>query len=133
MASLHCAVCKKCERSLESLKNFSKVWITRSANQKVSNVLDHTSSNVHKAAMARLRADSVRTRGRFAVLASVIGHSLSMVDRETRARMGRKFELCFVIAKESIPFAKYPALLQLEEHHGIDVGSVKSSTGSIYY
>ena len=38
------------------------------------------------------------------------------------------------------PFAKYPALLQLEEHHGVDVGSAyrtpdsaKSSTGSIYY
>ena len=115
MASLHRAVCKKYKRSLESLKNFSKVWITRSANQKLSNVLDHASSNVHKATMARLRADSVRARGRSAVLASAIGHRLSIMDSETRRRMGRKFELCFVMAKESIPFAKYPALLQLEE------------------
>ena len=71
--------------------------------------------------------------------ASAIDHSLSMVERETRARMGRKFELCFVM-EESIPFAKYPTLLQLEEHHGVDVGSAyrtpdsaKSFTGSIYY
>ena len=82
----------------------------------------------------------MRARGWSAVLASAIGHSLSTMDRETRARMGRKFELFFVMAKESIPFAKYPALLQLEEHHGVDVGSAyrtpdsaKSSTGSIYY
>ena len=43
------------------------------------------------------------------------------------------------MAKESISFAKYPTLLQLEEHHGVDVGyayrmpdSAKSFTGSIY-
>ena len=73
-----------------------------------------------------------------AVLASAIGHSLSTMDRETQARMGRKFSLCFLIAKESIPFAKYPALLQLEEHHRVDVGSAyrtpdsaKSFTGFI--
>ena len=74
--------------------------------------------------------------------ASAIGHSLSTMDCETRARMGRKFELCFVMAKESIPSAKYPTLLPLEEHHGVDVGSAyrtpdsysaKSFTGSIYY
>ena len=88
MASFHCAVCKKYERGLESLKNFSKVWITGSANQKVSKVLDHASSDVNKAVMARLRADSVRARGGSAVLASAIGHRLSTMDRETRTRMG---------------------------------------------
>ena len=98
------ASAKHCHGFVVNLsETFLKVWITGSANQKVSNVLDHTSSNVHKATMARLRAVSVRARGRSAVLASAIGHSLSMMDRETRARMGRKFELCFVIAKECIP------------------------------
>ena len=122
------------------LKNVSKVWITGSANQKVNNVLDHATSDVHKAAMVRLRVDSMRARGGSAVLASAIGHSLSTMDRETRTRMGRKFQLCFVMAKENIPFAKYPALLLLEEHHGVDVGSAyrtpdsaKSFTSSIYY
>ena len=58
-----------------------------------------------------------------AVLASAIGHSLSTMDCETLARMGRKFQLCFIMVKENISFAKYPVLLQLEEHHGVDVGS----------
>ena len=66
---LHCAVCKKYERSHESPNNFSKVWITGSANQKVSIVLIHATSDVHKVAMARLQANSVRTRGGSAVLA----------------------------------------------------------------
>ena len=67
-----------------------------------------------------------------------IGHSLSTMDRETQERMGRKFELCYVMAKESIPFAKYPALLELEECHAADIGhayrtpdSAKSFTGFI--
>ena len=68
VASLCCAVCKKYERSLESPKYFSKVWITGSANQKVS-VLNHATSDIHKASMARLQADSVRARGGTAVLA----------------------------------------------------------------
>ena len=54
-------------------------------------MLDHATGNVHKSAMARLRTDSVRARGGSAVLASAIVHSLSTMDRETRARMGRKF------------------------------------------
>jgi hypothetical protein len=52
--------------------------------------------------------------------------------------MERKFELCFVMAKESIPFIKYPAIMQLEERHGVDLGhayrtpdSAKSFTGFI--
>ena len=73
------------------------------------------------------------------MLALTIGHSLFMMDHETRAQMGRKFELCFVMAKDNIPIAKYPALLQLVEHHKVDVGSVyrtptysaKSITGFI--
>ena len=69
MTFLHCAVCKKYERSLEPPKNFSKVWITGSVNQKVSIVLNHATSDVHKAAMAPLQANCVRTRGGSAVLA----------------------------------------------------------------
>ena len=69
VAFLHRDVCKRYERSLDSPNNFLKVWITCSANQKVSNVLDHATSDVHKAAMARLRVDSVRARGGSTVLA----------------------------------------------------------------
>ena len=46
-------------------------------------MLDDATSNVHKTAMARLQADSARATGGCTVLASAIGHSLSMMDRET--------------------------------------------------
>ena len=38
-----------------------------STNQKVSNVLDHAGSEVHKAAMSRKRAESAKARGESAV------------------------------------------------------------------
>ena len=85
----------------------------------MSNVLDNATSEVHKAAMARLRVrvDRAKASGGSAVLTSTIGQSLPPLDHEKQSRMGRKFDLCFVMAKQSIPFAKHPALLQLEERH----------------
>lgn len=80
----------------------------------------------------------MKASGGSAVLTSVIRRCISTLDRETWARMGQKFELCFFMAKESNPFAKYPAFLQLEEHHEVDLGhayrmpdSAKSFTGFI--
>ena len=35
--------------------------------------------------------------------------------------MANKFDVCFTMAKE-ILFIKYPALLELESHHGVDLG-----------
>ena len=36
--------------------------------------------------------------------------------------MKRKFDICYVIAKENLSFHKYPVLHELEEHHGVDLG-----------
>ena len=44
------------------------------------------------------------------------------MDDETRERMVKKFDVCFMMAKESLPFTKYPALLELESRHGVDLG-----------
>ena len=121
MVSLYCGVCHKYEASFQSLKNFTRTWITGSTNQKVSNVLDHADSDVHKTIMARMKADTVKARGS-AVLTSVIGRSTCTLDIEALARTTQKFELCFVMVKKSIAFNKYPALLQLEQHHGVDMG-----------
>ena len=36
--------------------------------------------------------------------------------------MANKFDVCFMMAKESLLFIKYPTLLELESHHGVDLG-----------
>lgn len=37
-------------------------------------------------------------------------------------RMAKKFDVCFMLAKESLPFTKYPTLLELKYRHGVDLG-----------
>ena len=130
VAALYCAVCKKYEDSLQSLKSFSRAWITGSTNHKVSNVLDHAASEVHKVAMTRKRADDAKASGGSAMLSSTIGCCLATLDSGTRARMERKFDLCYVMAKQSIPFAKYSALIELEQRHEVDIGHAYNTADS---
>ena len=42
--------------------------------------------------------------------------------------MGRIFDVCFMMAKESIAFAKYPSLL---ERHGVDLGHAYTTADSL--
>lgn len=123
VVSLSCAVCTKYESYVSSLKNFSKAWISGSTNLKVSNLIDHATSEVHKVAMGRMRAEHAKDRGESPAMSSTLGRYFSTLDEGTRARLRRKFDVCYAMAKESIPFAKYPALLALEARHGVDLGS----------
>jgi len=50
------------------------------------------------------------------------GQCLLNLDDGTRQRMRKKFNICYMIAKESIPFAKYPALIEPESRHGVNLG-----------
>ena len=122
VVSLYCAMCRKYEANLRSLKNFRRDWIDGSTNQRTSNLMDHATSDVHKASMAKLKVERSRAMGESAATSSTIGRLLSSMDDETRGRMAKKFDVCFVMAKESLPFTKYPALLELESRHGVDLG-----------
>ena len=52
-------------------------------------------------------------------ICSPISHLLTSMDETTKKRMGKKFDICYVMAKENLAFAKYPAL---EARHGVDLG-----------
>ena len=83
--------------------------------------------------LALLRARQV-PRGvpllRICCASSTIGRCLSTLDSGTRARMERKFDLYFVMAQQSIPFAKYPALLELKQRHEVDIGHAYNTVDS---
>ena len=36
--------------------------------------------------------------------------------------MAKKFDVYFMVAKENLPFTKYPVLLELKSRHGVDMG-----------
>ena len=80
--------------------------------------------------MMRLQADHAKAKGQPATMVSPIVASLWQMDDKTRSRMRRKFDLCFVMAKESLPFAKYQSLLELEARHSVDLGFEHSTPDS---
>ena len=98
IASIHCKICKKYKTSLESMKNFSRAWMTRSTNLEVSNVLEHASIEVHKVAMTQLHADAARA---WEESQTPIGHTLSTMDEGTQGQVGWKFDIAYVVAKEA--------------------------------
>ena len=119
---LWCEACRKYEDGITGMKNFSKAWITGSSNQKTSNIVDHATSEQHRAAMVRVRADAARASNQPLTSYSPIARSLLVMDEAVQGRMKKKFDICYVMAKESLGFRKYPALHQLEERHGVDLG-----------
>ena len=60
VATLWCSVCRQYKDRLCSMKNYSDVWIKGLSNQCTSSVLDHVSSEQHKAAMSHFRAAQAR-------------------------------------------------------------------------
>lgn len=53
---------------------------------------------------------------------TIMEHSLSLIDDQTRQRVAKKFNVSFMMAKESLLFTKYATLLELESCHGVDLG-----------
>lgn len=41
---LWCNACRKHERSITGMKNFSRAWLEKPMNHKMSNIVDHTNS-----------------------------------------------------------------------------------------
>ena len=78
MWSLYCAICRKYEANIRSLKNFRRDWITGSTNQRISNLIDHATNDVHKAAMVKLKVEHSRARGESAATSTTIERLLSL-------------------------------------------------------
>ena len=52
-----------------------------------------------------------------------IGRALATASQEQTARVCKLFEVAYMLAKEEIPFTKYPAVLELEKRHGVSLGT----------
>ena len=63
VVSLYCAICRKYQANIQLLKNFRRDWIVGSTNQRTSNLIDHATSDAHKAVMAMLKVERSRVRG----------------------------------------------------------------------
>lgn len=120
--TLWCEACRKNEDKIMSMKNYSDHWIKGSKNHKTSNVVDHANTDQHKAAMIHVKKASNQPITTY----SPIARSLLNLDETTLKRM----EICYVIAKESMAFKKYPALYALGLRHDVDLGQAYKTKDS---
>ncbi len=65
-----------------------------------------------------------------AVLSSPLGRCVASFDDIALGRLKLKFNICYMMAKQSLPFAKYPPLLKLQAHLGADLGTAYNTPGS---
>ena len=100
---------------------YFQVWHQESSNHKTSNLLDHASSQQHAAAMVLFKKDQARAAGSSAAVASAspIIRCLMNIDEKIMERVKKKFDVCYVMAKECLSFTKYP---ELEMSHRVDLG-----------
>ena len=104
-----------------SMKNFSRAWIDGSTNQKATNIMDHASSEQHKAVMALLRREQAKNASEPVTSYSTIARCLHnpTLDVATRERLQKKF---YLLAKENLPYTKYPSIHEFLERHGVELG-----------
>lgn len=133
---LWCEVCRKYSDRIRTMRNFSTAWVNGSANQRNSNIVDHAKSEQHAAAMACMRADTGESVAEekvvFVVENSALFATFPFMDAGEMERMKKKLHICYVMAREGIPFSKYAALHNLQEHHGVDLGPLYKSNNDAH-
>ena len=123
VASLHCAVCRQYENRIRGSKHFSEGYLRGSTNLRKVNVIDHANSHQHKSAMDMLYTDQGQSRKVQSSAAITKGiERQGQLDPARQEKMIKMFDVCYWMAKQDIAFQKYPAILALEERHGVDFG-----------
>ncbi len=114
------------EAKIIGMKNYSNAWINGSTNHKTSCVVDHANNDQRRAAMNHTRKASGTPITEY----SPIARGLLNMDKATQDRINKKFDICYVMGKECLAFAKYPTLHELELRHGVDLGQAYKTKDS---
>ena len=121
--SLKCRVCTRFENNINNMKGFNIKWITGCENYKLSAARDHCEGDPHKHAMkCYLKAENTDYVEERVVNQSSLIESFTVGDQRTAEQVKKKFEVAYFVAKEEVAFKKYPAIVKLEELHGVDIG-----------
>ena len=88
---------------------------------KKDNVAKHSKSDMHVKAMNLVKNKSMSLAAIYK--STPLAKAVASANAEDRCRVSKLFEIAYFIAAEEIPFAKFPALIQLEKRHGVSLGS----------
>ena len=90
---------------------------------KTTNVHDHAKSDQHGQAMNLQRKVLACSKGLGAAAYAPIAQALSTLSEGEQSKLRLKFDIAFFVASEQLPFTKYPAICELEERHGVNLGA----------
>ena len=119
--SLKCAVCSEFKDKLISMRNNRPAFIEGTTNIRTTAFKDHAATDMHAHAMVLFKKQHARNITEYSQIAAALLHLRSM-DETTQARMKRKFDIAYMIAKENMSFTKTKAVCALVERHGADLG-----------
>ena len=105
--------------------------LVNSLNHRTSNITDHALSDQHKTAMTKLCADQAKASNKSITAYSPLARSLLTLDEVVKNRLRKKFDICYVMAKERMAFRS--ALHDLEVRHGVDLGLAYKTTPRILH
>ena len=106
------------QRKLLGIRNYNSAFIVGTKILQSSSYKDHTASDMHKWAMLPFK----KQQGSDITDYAPIAKALHMLDTDAEAKVKRKFDIAFFIAKENLAFTKMGPLCELEEQRGVDLG-----------
>ena len=119
---VYCELCRKHADRLKSLRNYSASFVhgVMGSSLKKDNVGKHSRSDMHKKAVdiykrPKTMEDLYRS--------TPIGRALAGASAEEMQRVSKLFDIAYMLAKEELPFSKYPSIIEVEKHHGVDIGN----------
>ena len=116
---------------MRGARNFSDSFVAGICNTalKKDNVKKHHKSDQHVKAVDIERKPTITEMYHF----TPIGRALARSSQEQTTRVCKLFEVAYMLAKEEIPFAKYPAVLDLEKRHGVSLGTAYATEHKCRY
>ncbi|XP_014669333.1 PREDICTED: zinc finger protein 862-like [Priapulus caudatus] len=121
---IRCKMCVAHQSRLRSLRNFNQAFINGvkgSAALKKDSVVKHSRSEMHKKAIALTLNPKLTLDAIFKT--TPIGKALAGASGEEEKRVSKLFDIAYTIAKEELPFTKYPVVIGLEKKHGVPLGN----------
>ena len=119
---LKCNVCIRYKSRIESRRNYSDKWLMGADSVRTSNIRDHARSDQHIHAMSiHYKMADGNSISREAELTIV--SMLQEIPQDTRSKLRKKFEIAYFVATQKLAYSKYPAICELEKHHGVNIGS----------
>eukprot|EP00731_Ephydatia_muelleri_P016438 Em0009g862a len=102
---LKCSVCAKFRIQIMSRRNFSDYWITGASSIRTSNIRDHAKSDQHLHAMSLFQRERFASNGpSSSTAAAPIFVALTTLQDDERARLRKKMDVAYFVAKEKMSF-----------------------------